>query len=69
MSELVLFSGEDYFAAHCPDSDIIQAKVDIFLQSGIWEEVVRGMADLTVKYDPLTISAADAQQHFSNCFA
>ncbi len=66
MSELVLFAGEDYLTATCSDAEIIQAKVDIFLQSRLWEEVVRGMADLTVKYDPLAMSGAEAEQHFRN---
>lgn len=66
MSELELFAGEDYLIAACSDVEIIQAKVDIFLRSRLWEEVVRGMADLTVKYDPLAMSGAEAEQHFRN---
>lgn len=66
MSKLVLFAGEDYLTAPCPDSGMIQAKVAVFLQSGIWEEVVRGMADLTIKYDPLAMSGPEAEQHFRN---
>ena len=64
MSELVLFAGDDILTAACPDGDNIQAKVDVFLQSQLWEEVVRGMTDLTVKYDPLAMSGAEAEQHF-----
>ncbi len=64
MSELVLFAGEDILTATCPDGDNIQAKVDVFLQSRLWQEVVRGMTDLTVKYDPLAMSGAEAEQHF-----
>jgi KipI family sensor histidine kinase inhibitor len=64
MSEPELFVGEDILAASCADSSIIQAKAALFRQSGDWEEVVAGMSDLTVKYDPLKLSHAQAEQQF-----
>lgn len=64
MITLELFAGEDCLTAPCADSQTIQARASIFLQSGLWEEVVPGMADLTVKYDPSNMSDADAEQHF-----
>lgn len=64
MSVLPLFVGEDMLTAHCGDSERLGAKAEHFRQAGIWEEVVRGMADLTVKYDPLAMSGAEAEKHF-----
>lgn len=69
MSELVLFAGEDTLSAACANSEEIQVRADVFHQSGFWEEVVRGMTDLTVKYDPLVLSGAEAEQHFRNLWA
>jgi len=64
MNELLLFAGEDILTARCDDSDTLHAKVELFLQSGLWEEVVRGMNDLTVKYDPLGMSGDEAELQF-----
>jgi KipI family sensor histidine kinase inhibitor len=69
MSEPALFAGEDVLAANCPNSGIILAKAALFRQSGLWEEVVSGMTDLTVKYDPLTLSQAQAEQQFRALWA
>ncbi len=65
MSEVTLFTGEDILAARCDNSELLQAKADIFRQSGIWEDVVQGMADLTVKYDPLGMSREQAETQFN----
>ena len=64
MSSPELFQGEDYLLSRCADSDDIQAKATVFRQSGLWEEVVPGMTDLTIKYDPLAMSDAEAEQQF-----
>lgn len=64
MNDLALFSGEDILTARCDDSDNLQAKAELFRQSGLWEEVVRGMTDLTVKYDPLLMSREEAAARF-----
>lgn len=64
MNDLALFSGEDILTAQCDDSDILQAKTALFQQSSLWEEVVRGMNDLTVKYDPLLMSGEEAAVQF-----
>jgi KipI family sensor histidine kinase inhibitor len=69
MSEPQLFVGEDILAASCAESSIIQAKAALFRQSGDWEEVVAGMSDLTVKYDPLKISSGHAEQKFLKLWA
>jgi KipI family sensor histidine kinase inhibitor len=69
MSEPELFVGEDILAASCADCSIIQAKAALFRQSGDWEEVVAGMSDLTVKYDPLKLSYAQAEQQFRALWA
>lgn len=66
MSMLPLFVGEDILTARCKDSEMLAAKAEHFRQASIWEEVVRGMTDLTVKYDPLAMSDAKAEQHFRN---
>jgi KipI family sensor histidine kinase inhibitor len=66
MTALPLFAGEDILAARCEDSEVLSAKVELFRQAGVWDEVVRGMTDLTVKYDPLAMSDAEAEQHFRN---
>jgi 5-oxoprolinase (ATP-hydrolysing) subunit B len=66
MSALQLFAGEDVLTAVCTDGEEIQARAAKFLQSGIWEEVVPGMGDLTVKYDPLDMSGAEAERQFRN---
>lgn len=62
MSEPVLDHGEDVISAPC-NSDI-QALAAVFRASDIWEEVVPGMADLTVKYDPLKMTREEAGQKF-----
>ena len=64
-----LYIGEDILAARCADSSITAAKAALFRQSGDWEEVVSGMADLTVKYDPLKLSSAQAEQIFRKLWA
>ena len=69
MSEPEVFVGEDILAASCPDSAVIQAKADLFRQSGDWEEVIAGMSDLTVKYDPLKLSQAQAEEQFRALWA
>lgn len=64
-----LYVGEDILAAPCKDSSIIAAKAELFRQSGDWEDVVSGMSDLTVKYDPLKLSSAQAEQKFGKLWA
>jgi KipI family sensor histidine kinase inhibitor len=64
MTGLVLFAGEDVLAAPCENSKLLQAKAEFFRQSGLWEEVVQGMTDLTVKYDPLGMTDEEAAAHF-----
>ncbi|MFM2410015.1 MAG: hypothetical protein RL481_843 [Pseudomonadota bacterium] len=59
-----LFVGEDSISATCPAGTDIQALATVFRQSGLWAEVVPGMADLTVKYDPDILSVTDAESQF-----
>ena len=62
------FIGEDIVVARCTDSKLLAAKAEYFRQSGLWEEVVQGIADLTVKYDPLNMSDAEAEAHFRHAW-
>jgi KipI family sensor histidine kinase inhibitor len=64
MTALVLFEGEDILTASCDENAMLQARAEFFRQSGLWEEVVQGMADLTVKYDPLAMTGEEADSHF-----
>lgn len=64
MNQPDVFIGEDMLAAQCADSKLLAAKADYFRRSGLWEEVVQGIADLTVKYDPLTMSGPEAEAQF-----
>lgn len=66
MSALLLFAGEDILTARCEDSEILGAKAELFRRAGVWEEVVRGMTDLTVKFDSLAMSGVEAEQRFRN---
>ena len=62
------FIGEDILVARCTDSKLLAAKAEYFRQSGLWEEVVQGIADLTVKYDPLNMSDAEAEAQFHHAW-
>ena len=62
MSEPKLFHGEDFISA--ARANDIHALASTFRASGIWEEVVPGLADLTVKYDPLSLTIDQAGAHF-----
>lgn len=64
MNKLLLFAGEDVLAVKCDDSETLHAKAELFRHSGLWEEVVRGMDDLTVKFDPLGMSGEEAEVQF-----
>lgn len=68
MSGLKLFFGEDILSARCTDNKLLAAKAEYFRQSGFWEEVVQGISDLTVKYDPLNVSDAEAEAHFRHAW-
>jgi KipI family sensor histidine kinase inhibitor len=59
-----LFCGEDVIACANIDGRDLQALAANFRKSAIWEEVVPGIADLTVKFDPLMLSGAQAEAHF-----
>lgn len=59
-----LFQGEDVIACADTEGRDLQALAAAFRQSGHWEEVVPGMADLTVKFDPLTMSGEQAEVRF-----
>ena len=65
MNELLLFAGEDVLTVKCDDSETLHAKAELFRHSGLWEEVVRGMNDLTVKFDPLGMSGEEAEVQFT----
>lgn len=68
MSAPEKFIGEDFLVARCTDSKLLAAKAEYFRQSGLWEEVVQGIADLTVKYDPLNMSEAEAEAQFRHAW-
>lgn len=68
MSGPETFIGEDILVARCTDSKLLAAKAEYLHQSGLWEEVVQGIADLTVKYDPLNMSDAEAEAHFRHAW-
>jgi 5-oxoprolinase (ATP-hydrolysing) subunit B len=59
-----LFQGEDIIACANSEGQDLQALAAAFQQSGLWEEVVPGMADLTVKFDPLMMSGEQAEAQF-----
>jgi KipI family sensor histidine kinase inhibitor len=59
-----LFCGEDVIACVDVEGRDLQALAATFRKSTIWEEVVPGMADLTVKFDPLTLSGEEAEAQF-----
>jgi KipI family sensor histidine kinase inhibitor len=61
MSNAELFIGEDQISAPCPDDAKLQTLAAAFRQSGHWAEVVRGLCDLTVTYDPATLPAVEAE--------
>lgn len=63
MTDLGLFHGEDMISAGTGDLDR-HALAMAFRASGHWEEIVPGMNDLTVKYDPLHLNAAEAEERF-----
>ena len=64
MKHEALFEGEDYLTI-CLSGDVdINVLAAAMHKSERWEEVVRGMTDLTVKYDPLKLSSAEAKAHF-----
>jgi KipI family sensor histidine kinase inhibitor len=69
MSDPALIQSEDSLTAICADGINLQAMAAAFRRSGIWEEVVQGMADLTVKYDPLAMSGAEAEERFWSLWA
>lgn len=64
MSELAVFQSEDSLTARLGDAIDVHAIATAFRDSGYWEEVVPGMADLTVKYDPLTMAGEEAETRF-----
>ncbi|MEE9433511.1 MAG: carboxyltransferase domain-containing protein [Sphingorhabdus sp.] len=59
-----LFYSEDIIAAPCPANADIQRIAARMIASGHWEEVVPGMADITVKFDPDLLAPDEACQHF-----
>jgi 5-oxoprolinase (ATP-hydrolysing) subunit B len=59
-----LFRGEDVIACADAEGRDLQTLAATFRKSAIWEEVVPGIADLTVKYDPLTLSGEEAEAQF-----
>lgn len=61
---MMLFRGEDVIACNDIEGRDLQALAAIFRKSAIWEEVVPGMADLTVKFDPLKLSSEEAEAQF-----
>jgi KipI family sensor histidine kinase inhibitor len=61
---MILRQGEDVIACTDASRRDLQALAKVFRSSGIWEEVVPGMADLTVKFDPLAMSTEQAEAHF-----
>lgn len=64
MNQPEIFRGEDILVAACSDSLMLQAKAALFRESGDWEEVVQGMSDLSVKFDPEHISPEQAESKF-----
>lgn len=69
MNQPEIFRGEDILVAACSDSLTLQAKAALFRKSGDWEEVVRGMSDLSVKFDPEHISPEQAESKFRELWA
>lgn len=69
MSDPKIFRGEDILVATCSDNLTLQAKAALFRQSGDWEEVVQGMRDLSVKFDPEHMSPERAQRKFDDLWA
>lgn len=59
-----LFRGEDVITCTDIEGRDLQALATTFRKSAIWEEVVPGITDLTVKYDPLTLSVEQAEVQF-----
>ena len=55
--------GEDTITANVSAVEI-QTIAARMRSSSLWEEVVPGMADITVKYDPATTPLDTARQHF-----
>jgi KipI family sensor histidine kinase inhibitor len=53
------FYGEDIITIGCKGTDM-QAIAAALRASGVWEDVVPGMTDMTVKFDPDILSADEA---------
>jgi len=56
------FQGEDTITANVVNTDV-QSLITRMISSAIWEEVVPGMGDITVKFDPEKLSIEDACRH------
>ncbi len=68
MNSSDFFIGEDTVTASANGADIAHFSARL-LSSGAWEEVVPGMADITVKFDPDSMSADNAKQKFEEQLA
>lgn len=64
MNLATLFHGEDYISVRATHNADLNALTAAFRRSGLWEEVVRGVSDLTAKYDPMQMPSDAAEAHF-----
>lgn len=60
----MIFRGEDTLSIQCGDVIDRHTLAAALRIAGHWEEIVPGMTDLTVKYDPLAMTADEAEARF-----
>lgn len=60
MTRQTYYFGEDIITAPLPAGNARRALIQSILNSGGWAEVVPGMSDITVKFDPEKLSADEA---------
>lgn len=65
----MIYTGEDILSVRIGDPARRAAVVAALRRDDIWAEVVAGMADVTVRYDPAFVSIRQAQIAFTDAIA